>query len=40
MGRTIWVSTMNFIAPRSWNLVDQAGARRCPVGPAASMCKV
>jgi hypothetical protein len=32
MGRTIWVSTMNFIAPGSWNFVDQAGAQRVPWG--------
>src|SRR5882724_2548526 len=40
MGRAIWVSTMNFIALGSWNFVDQAGAQRWPVGPAASMCNV
>ncbi len=40
MGKAIWVSTMNFIALGSWNFVDQAGAQRCPVGPAASMCNV
>jgi hypothetical protein len=27
---------MNFIALGSWNFVDQAGAQRSPVGPAAS----
>jgi len=31
---------MNYIALGSWNFVDQAGAQRCPVGPAASMCNV
>ena len=40
MGKAIWVSTMNFIALGSWNFVDQAGAQRWPVGPAASMCNV
>ncbi len=30
----------SFIALVSWNFVDQAGVQRCPVGPAASMCKV